>query len=544
MRILLLAFALLAAQPADFVSAVLRLTGASSFEELDESEISRFESLADHPVDLNSASRSRLLSTGLMSAYQIASLLDYRERTGGILSTSELSLIDGFSEDYARALSLFTVTKAVSPPGKRDRTRTSQVLTLKTSVRKDEGKSPEWTSGGKYGLEVGERFSVRVAGRYGWSQKEKGTGSVSAAYYGKRHLGKLVLGHFGARFGQGLAQWSGFAMSGAGSVGAMKKNGSGLSDVCSYTPQNLGIAADANFGCWTLSAAWALPKSPIANVSCNLRSASFGLTARPGAASLDWKAGAKGISCFGEIAWGGAPAGIVGLWWVPEYGRTICALGRYYSPAFNGSASGALHSGSKVSDEAGVTLGYGGRILDFTTDVCMHPSNKSLYFKGLLTASPVFEAGPLTLEPALRLGSRFSSSQTCPWRNEVRADIDLRWAGLLGHLRLDILKCRETAWLANAESGWNGGSWQAFLRGTLFKIDRWEDRIYVYERDAPGSFNVPAYYGRGWALSFFGTYKPSRAHAFWLRISTLQYPWTEGGKAARAELRLQYRLSL
>ena len=37
--------------------------------------------------------------------------------------------------------------------------------------------------------------------------------------------------------------------------------------------------------------------------------------------------------------------------------------------------------------------------------------------------------------------------------------------------------------------------------------DNWNDRIYCYERDAPGSFNIPAYYGRGWAASLVGRLK-------------------------------------
>ena len=32
----------------------------------------------------------------------------------------------------------------------------------------------------------------------------------------------------------------------------------------------------------------------------------------------------------------------------------------------------------------------------------------------------------------------------------------------------------------------------------LFDIDHWDDRIYVYERDAPGNFSSRAFCGRGW----------------------------------------------
>ncbi|MCR5841156.1 MAG: hypothetical protein K6G86_03665, partial [Bacteroidales bacterium] len=63
MKTLLLVWAL-AALPA-FQDALLFLTGASCIEELSEEEIQRYQSLAAHPLDLNRAPRSRLLSSGL-----------------------------------------------------------------------------------------------------------------------------------------------------------------------------------------------------------------------------------------------------------------------------------------------------------------------------------------------------------------------------------------------------------------------------------------------------------------------------------------------
>ena len=75
--------------PPEAEKALLTLTGASCVEELSEDEIQRFQSLAAHPVDLNQAGRSRLLATGLLTPFQVASLLDYRSRTGAVLSWSE-----------------------------------------------------------------------------------------------------------------------------------------------------------------------------------------------------------------------------------------------------------------------------------------------------------------------------------------------------------------------------------------------------------------------------------------------------------------------
>ena len=53
----------------DLLGAMLALSGAGSPEELSEYEAERFSHYAEHPLELNLASRSRLLSSGLLSAY-------------------------------------------------------------------------------------------------------------------------------------------------------------------------------------------------------------------------------------------------------------------------------------------------------------------------------------------------------------------------------------------------------------------------------------------------------------------------------------------
>ena len=86
--ILLLALSAMLSAP-DFESAVLFLSGASSIEELDESTLQHYRDLSFHPIDLNAAGRSRLLASGLLNAFQVASLIDCRERSGDILSYTE-----------------------------------------------------------------------------------------------------------------------------------------------------------------------------------------------------------------------------------------------------------------------------------------------------------------------------------------------------------------------------------------------------------------------------------------------------------------------
>ena len=73
------------AQDTDRIDAVLRITGASSEEDLDEQEVERYLRFLSHPLEINSASRSRLLSSGLLTRYQVASLEEYRSVYGDVL---------------------------------------------------------------------------------------------------------------------------------------------------------------------------------------------------------------------------------------------------------------------------------------------------------------------------------------------------------------------------------------------------------------------------------------------------------------------------
>ena len=78
------------------VEQMAALSGALYAEDMGEEEIERLVNLQNRPLKLNLASRSRLTESGLFSQYQVAALMDYRERNGDILSVSELAAVDGF----------------------------------------------------------------------------------------------------------------------------------------------------------------------------------------------------------------------------------------------------------------------------------------------------------------------------------------------------------------------------------------------------------------------------------------------------------------
>ena len=498
----------------DFDSAVLLLSGASSIEDLDESTMQHYRDLSLRPLHLNRAGRGRLLSSGLFNPFQVASLLDWRERSGDILSYMELGLLDGFTPEYAEALKPFTRLDPHGSPGVPRSTKLHQDLMFKGSARENEGHSYAW--GMRYKAGLGETADLNWATRTTYADQKPGIGTVSAAYYGSGRIEKVILGHFNARFGQGLAMWSGFAMSRYGSVGSFSRNGTGFTPTASFSPEHCGVAADFSFGRWSTGAAYSFSrKTPMGYVSWCGKSFTARISGSGGTVSADFKKGFKNTAVFGEVAWNGSPAALAGAIWHPAYGNKYGLIVCWDK----GELSTAIGAGAKGFDAVAAITGKQVRMM--------------------LKYAPELSAGPFSLTPSLRIAARRNEF----WRLEGRGEVKLALGPWALDSRLDIVRCRAISWLANAEAGYNGRRFNVWLRGTLFCIDNWDDRIYVYERDAPGSFNVPAYYGRGWNASLTGSWKPSRRHALYLRISYVEYPWTIDIKPSKSEVKLQYRIS-
>jgi hypothetical protein len=181
-----------------------------------------------------------------------------------------------------------------------------------------------------------------------------------------------------------------------------------------------------------------------------------------------------------------------------------------------------------------VAAGAGGR--DYEALVYWSPQQ----FRTFAKYARDISVWKFTLTPGIRLAARRKEG----WRLEGRGELKATLAPFEAASRLDVVRGKAVSWLFNAEAGLNREKIRFWLRWTLFCVDEWEDRIYVYERDAPGSFNVPAYYGRGQAISLAGAWKPSRKHRFDLRVSYIEYPWNTEEKTSKLEVKLQYQLSL
>lgn len=499
--------------------AVLSICGASTVEELSEEEVERFRMLAVHPLDINSAGRSRLASCGLFTPFQVSSIIEYRSDCGDIISWTELSLVNGFNSEITEALRFFVRLDSDRDPGERERGGASHEIMVRGGVKAEEDGETKFSYGAKYSLLWGERAELRWATRTTYDNPILGVGTVSAAYYGKRWLGKIVAGDFSVRFGQGLTAWTGFSLSSLTTVKSFRRSATGLSPTSSFNSTEKGLGADFCFGRWSATAAWSFSTgTPYANICWTGKSLSAGISASSKSFSADFKFSVRKFSLFGEAAWDGAPAGVAGIIWSPQYSRSYGLMAKYTDRQLQ-AAAGAENQYFQLNFEAKVNY-----------------AKLTEQYRLQLTGSHEFVIGKLTLTPALWARGKFKPQESSPWRTDIRADIDAALDRMSFHTRFHAVFGKAFASASYIEAGFKGERFALWMRATIFAVDNWDDRIYVYERDVPGSFNVPALYGRGWSASAVCTAKLG-CHALHLRSSGTDYFTDKPGKL---EAKIQY----
>ncbi len=499
----------------DRLSSIMLLLGIREEEQLSEQEIERFERLERNPVEINLSSASKLLSSGLFTQYQVASLIDYRDLSGDILSIEELSLVDGFGKEFAEALRPYVSLYSKSLPGYTDNPELRGTANIRTTW-----KPGQTVVKGKFELDYGERASVSV------SATEDDL-RFHAAWYGRRHLDKVVVGDFNARFGQGLVVWSGFSMSSMAAPSSLYRRPAGISASTSYSSTGLrGVAATASWKRLAFSSfASTSSFKAISDVTVGLNLSylmKHGQISATGLydcalsgeedkddlarAGIDARFCWKGVDIFAETAadFGYMSlAGIAGVVFPLGKGRAGVE-GRYLPQNYEKTLTGSVRSGTYSRDEAGATLSYELGKLIFCADFYRKLSSGRDQLKLLLTHEIPFSE-TLALKP--KLAARLRTQDERP-KYEARGDFvwtNDRWSQIL---RLHWVHCRKNGFLGYYELGYLRERLSLYSRVTLFGADNWDDRLYSYERDAPGNFNIPSYYGRGFSCSFNAAWKP------------------------------------
>ena len=553
------------AQSVEEMEKILLFYGVSSPEEVDSYDVEHLCGFLARPLALNLVTPSALSSSGLLTPYQVASLTDYRKRHGDVMSFEELASVDGFGKALVDRLRPFVSLSGRDLSAYDGRNDFQGTVEAKSGWKNSAGP----TYGVKFKVKAGRQLSA--GGAFSRSSQADGAGPDAFAgnlcYDFRKVQGKIIMGDFNARFGQGLALWNGMSLGGLSSPSSYLKRTSGISASSSFTGNYSlrGGAADMtvkNFKFSALAAAYSKKDMrglmPALNVAWIRRDGVFSVTHyadfqhTPASLAIpDMKTAAdlamclQGTDIFAEAAYDWASrtaAALAGTVFPIGEDVRMAAQLRYYPSSYSSARSAAAASTSKCTNEYGASVSSEFRKGLLSLDAAYFPAAKS----GDDTRSslqvkmqtewkiPVGKAFDFKVRVSERL-----RSWGVPSRAEVRTDFIYTYGGWNAALRTDMVRSDGWGVLGYAEAGRKAEDISIYMRYGMFCVDDWDDRIYVYERDAPGAFNVPAFYGRGlWGAVNMG-WRCTRYMRIYGRAAVTAYPFMKSKKSGRAELKLQ-----
>ena len=581
----------LTAQESDSFAAISEFTGAVSAEEMDNEEVERLEKFLSRPLKINMSNTSRLLESGLLTTYQMASLVDYRTRHGDILSLTELAAVDGFGHDFVRKIAPFISLETARMPGQRTRNprKTSMELDIKGGLRAMDNLKDQYAL--RYRIEYGECIQGGIALSKAAESSRLDAISANIFWSSDRHPLKLAAGDFNARFGQGLALWNGMSISSVNKPSSYLKRASGISPSYSFTGNYAfrGVAAETFAGRSRLSMMAAFTESgknkgilPAINLSWLWRGGQAGLTHYAG---FQWPSGVlsipdmktscdiactlRGVDLFAEASYDWiscALASVAGTVFPAGENLRMAVMLRYYPPTYSSAYSAASRALTRCSNEYGMSMSAefaGGRWINVSGKDGAGASSRRL--EGAICADAAYFPVPkdqsgvrsiqmkclaefkIMLSEELSLHLR-ASERFRTWGNLSRADIraDILYYSRLCDLcfRANIVKSENVGFLSFAEAAVRSKTLKFTLKSGIFFVDDWDDRIYSYERDIPGSFNVPAFYGRGCWGSFTASWQYARWGRAYIRAGITDYPFMKEKKPGKAELKLMLRFQI
>lgn len=529
----------------------------------------RLGRLRRRPLDLNRASRRELEQSGLFSLFRTVSLLDYRERTGDILSFRELAGIPGFGEEFVTAVRDYVTLGSSAAPGRSsaDRIPWSAEALARGRFRAQGEGSPSALVKAKavspFGISAG-----LAAGGTPWR------GSGYLAYFPeKSFVRKVVAGDFNARFAQGAVMWSSMAMRQVASPAGLMRTSFGITPYCSGgTGVKLrGIASEMEFGDVSVSlfgtrgaglSREAVPYGAGGNATYWAGRFCTGLTCfwhGDGTdISADCRVQAGRYSLYAEIAYAGREAVWAGAEGPLSEHWNFSVLARYAAEGFDPAAGSPYTTDTSPGNECALTAVLRrrkGLLPDIVagTDVAWMPQDRSWYARVRCDWNPGVwrAAGGAHWKSSGRGGVSLRGDRRFGVPPEVNAD------GVVASVRADftcILQRGSSPAVGrsvSAECGYRIAgrfSYRAafYVRAALYHCDSWDSRIYVYDRDLYGSMSVPALYGRGMLLSAVVFWKPLRWLKLSFKVSSVQAarPLSENKKAGYTDLKFQCEVRL
>ncbi len=535
------------------VEPIMKVLGVSDPAEIEEEDMERLEKLITHPLHINAADRVRLEESGLFTPFQMASLVDYMARHGAVMSFSELSLVDGFTRAFVENIRLFVSLEEISV---QYMGKVSCEIKTRAGVKVGlEDGDMAWNYGILAQVSMGTKmlFSLSANRPNDAPYSRPSIYSLSALWnHGK---GKIIVGDFNARFGQGLCMWNSSFTPSLSSPSSFVRRPTGISRTHSFTGAGAitGMAADMSFGKWNLSALLSVPGIknphsteklmllPAVNIARQGHSGHVSFTHAMTFShfytpdfripsmrtSVDGSFCVRGVNVYGESAYDWVDGSLLVVAGVE------CPVGKYLRLA------GRIRY-LPSEDEHGISVG--GEFARkshqgiFAVDVLSHPgtlAGSENRFMQIKANASWHWTLPHDFHFKVRLTERVRTWGS-PFRTDARFDLSYEPEKWYAAFRFNALNCSKTGFLSYIEAGLRHDKVTAYVRYGIFLIDEWEDRIYVYERDAPGNYNVPAYYGRGmWGAAYL-VWKFMEKGRLYFRCAIK--------KPGKAELKLQMSL--
>lgn len=407
---------------------------------------------------------------------------------------------------------------------------------------------------------------------------------------GQKWLTQVLVGDYQLRFSQGLCLWSGFSLSGFSAPDSFVRRPTGISPYGSFsqTPALRGVAAQFWWNAFRLSVA--------TNVSHLLQSGRFSRSDDFLAAELNWHTrrgylsltgvSTGKVSLGGHFCWAGydvygeacfdgsgakpAWAALVGTC-LPIIDAFKASLSlRYYSPDFPTANTGSVRAGTQCANEAGAALGLqwkGWRKATLTAslDACLHPRTRDVSRKHTAQIKSQVDGVYTPAREWSLQGRATARFRNYDRRQKYDAKLSavwqpafLRWnpapdkpssgaasqpasPSLYIQVNGGAALCHCKAWgvLLHLEESLHTPWGSVYLQEGWHRAPQWDDRLYLYERNAPGTFRVPARYGQGWFLHLYlSGFIPSA-----LPASSASYP-DSASPALHSSPRFKYYLGL
>lgn len=234
----------------------------------DEEAFSTLAQLADHPIDLNTATREELALLPFLSARQIEDLCDYRHSHGPLQTLGELQAVASLDPIHRRLLACFTYagTAAPAPPTLKEmltHARSQLLATLRTPLYRRKGDRNGYLGypyrhSVRYDFSATHHLRLAFCGAQDSGEPlfdyQNSLGYDHYAYYlqlsDMGRLQTLIVGHYNVQAGMGLAVNTCFMPGKLGLLAAMGRTTDAFRPTASRSAANYfqGVALSMKLG--------------------------------------------------------------------------------------------------------------------------------------------------------------------------------------------------------------------------------------------------------------------------------------------------------